>query len=274
MKTGQSCRRTQNFAECGNTLWAVADGSELRLVCNRCHDRLCETCQRERQAAVVEGVLLKCHDAEKRLRFVTLTLKHVAAPLALQLDRLISCFKLLRSHPAVSRAMLGGVWFVEVKLDKAGNLWHPHLHVIVEGDFVQQKVLAKSWYEVTGDSYIVDIRQIDSVAERARYVAKYATKPLHSAVSLQQVKLEEFVVAIKGRRLYQCFGSWVGAVKREAVQKPAGRMVGRVDSLWRDALEGDADALGWMRRLHGQFPKLRAAFPLPISVVPREPDPP
>lgn len=274
LRVGVSCRRTQNFANCGGTLWAVADGSELSLVCNRCHDRLCEPCQRERQGAVVEGVMLKCHDAGDALRFVTLTLRHVRTPLSQQIDRLLSSFKLLRNHPKLRGRMSGGAWFLEVKLDRYGRLWHPHLHIIVEGDFVSTDLLSAYWHEVTGDSYIVKILKIDDVAKRAQYVSKYSTKPLDPKVTLQPGKLDEFVQAIKGRRLYQCFGSWVGAVHREKLPPRKRKMVGHVHSLWQSALDGDSEALGIMRRLLGRYPALRHAYDIPPGYVPPEPDPP
>lgn len=263
-----------NFADCGGTLWLMADGSEPALVCNKCHDRMCEVCQKERQAAVVEGVLLRCCDAVKGLRFVTLTLKHKDCPLSVQLDRLVSSFRLLRTHPKVKGAIDGGVWFIECKLDKAGALWHPHLHVIVEGGFIPQKDLAAAWHDVTGDSYIVHIEIIDNPTDRARYVSKYSTKPLHPAVSQVPAKLDEFVVAIKGRRLYQCFGTWSKAVSRVKPDKRHLTRVGHVSVLWREALAGNPDSLRWMRVIHGRYPKLRSVYPLPTVVIPPEPDPP
>lgn len=263
LATGQSCRRVANFADCGNTLWLWRDGHELAITCNRCHDRLCEPCQRERQQDVTEGILLKCHDALGRLRFLTLTLKHSDTPLGLQIDRLISSFKLLRKHPQISAALLGGVWFLEVKLDKSGARWHPHLHCVVEGTFIDQKTLAKAWFETTGDSYIVDIRAVDSVRDRARYVTKYSTKPLHVDVSRNHEKLCEFTSAIKGRRLYQCFGTWSKAVRRTKNKRKLLTPIGHINTVWLDALAGDRDAAFWLRIAHGRFPKLRKTHPLP-----------
>jgi len=273
LRTGQSCRRVANFADCGNTLWLHRDGQELALTCNKCHDRLCEPCQRERQAEVTESILLKCHDAVQPLRFVTLTLKHSDTPLGLQIDRLTSCFKLLRQHPDVKSAIAGGVWFLEVKLDKSKARWHPHLHCVVEGSFLDQKTLARAWHHTTGDSYIVDIRAIGSAADRARYVTKYSTKPLHSEVSRDPEKLQEFVTAIKGRRLYQCFGLWSKAVRRTPAKRKLLTPIGHINTVWLDALAGVPDALFWMRIAHGRFPKLRRTYPLPQAGKDEAPPP-
>jgi Replication protein len=263
LRLGLSCRRSQHFAECGSALWLLKDGTELALACNHCHDRLCLPCQKQRQAALVEGIILRMLDSSMECRFLTLTLKHSDSPLAVQLERLISSFKALRKHPEISDNLAGGAWFIEVKLSKDKSRWHPHLHVIAAGHFIDARSLSRCWLQVTGDSYITDIRAIGSIRERAAYVAKYATKPLHNEVTLQPAKLDEFITAIKGKRLYQCFGSWSKAVNRDKGGKHDLARVGRLSSVWEDACAGDIQALVYMHQAHARWPKLRKAFPLP-----------
>lgn len=217
--------------------------------------------------------MLKMIDSNSDCRFVTLTLKHYDAPLAVQLDRLVSSFRLLRNHPQIAPSLVGGAWFIEVKLSKDRARWHPHLHVIVEGAFIDARTLSRSWYQVTGDSYITDIRSITDRRQRAQYVTKYATKPLHNEVTLDPVKLEEFIPAIKGRRLYQCFGTWSRAVKTQPSPTKKLTPLGRVDSIWRDALDGDISALVLMHQSHARWPALRKAFPLPSNLSPIPPPP-
>lgn len=268
LRVGVPSRRVRHFAECGSALWLLQDGQTLELACNRCHDRLCLPCQKARQSAVVEGIMLRMLAGRGDCRFVTLTLKHGDSPLSVQLERLVSCFKALRKHPDVAPRLQGGAWFIEVKLSKDSHRWHPHLHVIAEGQFIDARTLSKAWYHVTGDSYITDIRAIGDVRKRAAYVTKYATKPLHPEVTRVPGKLDEFVEAIKGRRLYQCFGSWSKAVQREKPAKRELASVGRFDSIWRDACEGDVQALVYVHQAHARWPQLRTAFPLPPTTAP------
>ncbi len=263
LRTSASCRRVQHFAECGSSLWLNVDGTVLSLSCNHCHDRLCLPCQNSRQAGVIEGIVLKMLNSNSDCRFVTLTLKHSDAPLSVQMTRLIACFRSLRKHPNIGTKMSGGAWFVEVKLDKQKTRWHPHLHVIVEGEFIDAKLLSECWLHVTGDSYITDIRAIGNAKTRASYVAKYATKPLHNEVTLVPQKLDEFVVAIKGKRLYQCFGTWSKAVVRDTHHVSSSRRVDHLSCLHRDALAGDIQALVWLHQAHARWPRLRKSFPLP-----------
>jgi hypothetical protein len=200
-KTGASGRRICNFADCGSDCWVWRDGQQLAITCNRCHDRFCDPCQRERQAAIIEQIMLRIIDSPDSCRFVTLTLRHNDFPLETQIDRLIASFKQLRRRRDIAPKMLGGVWFLEVKLDKAGARWHPHLHIIVAGNFIDKRELARAWHEVTGDSFIVDIRTITDAKKQASYVAKYSTKPLDAGVLRHPDKLQAFMLAIKGRRL-------------------------------------------------------------------------
>ncbi len=212
--------------------------------------------------------MLRMLDGDGDCRFLTLTLRHSDAPLSLQIDRLLSSFKLLRQHKDVAPRLQGGAWFLEVKLSKDKARWHPHLHVIAEGAFIPAKDLSRAWYQCTGDSYITDIRAIGDVRKRAGYVTKYATKPLSNEVTQVPAKLDEFVVAIKGRRLYQCFGSWSKAVVRERPPKRNLERVGRLDSIHSDACAGCVQSLVILHQLCARWPALRRAYPLPAGWTP------
>jgi hypothetical protein len=253
-----------NFCDCGNDCWVMADGGQMVLTCNKCHDRLCDPCQRERRQQIIEGIMLRLLDAGERARFCTFTLKHQDAPLSVQIDRLLASFKLLRQHPTVGRYFQAGVWFFEAKLDRAGNLWHPHLHVIQVGpDRVPLVDLSIAWKQITGDSYIVHVEAITDHHRQLAYVTKYSTKPLDKSVLRNPARLDEFVVAIKGRRLFQCFGSWSKAHAREDVPARTLRRLGALCTIHDAACRGEIEWLVIMHQLHHQYPKLRKSHPLP-----------
>lgn len=54
---------------------------------------------------------------------------------------------------------------------------HPHLHLLVRGQFIPWKVLRSWWEELTGSTH-VDIRAIKTIGKAAFYVAKYIGKDL------------------------------------------------------------------------------------------------
>jgi hypothetical protein len=271
-RTGASGRRILNFCDCGSDLWVKADGEELALTCNRCHDRMCDPCQNERRQAIIEKIMLRVLDAGDRCRFLTFTLKHVEAPLSQQIDRLYACFKLLRQHPTMGQYFRAGVWFFEGKLDKAGRLWHPHLHVIQTGPTrVPQADLAIAWKQITGDSFIVHVAAITDPRQQTAYVTKYTTKPLDPSVVRVPAKLDEFVVAIAGRRLFQCFGEWSKAHAADPIPARKLKQVGALCTIHAEALRGDVPSLVIMHQLHSRWPRLRRSHPLPPHLSPQPP---
>jgi hypothetical protein len=235
-RAGETGRRVLNFCDCGNDCWVMADGGQMVLTCNKCHDRLCDPCQRERRQQIIEGIMLRLLDAGERARFCTFTLKHQDAPLSVQIDRLLASFKLLR----------------------------PHLHVIQVGpDRVPLVDLSIAWKQITGDSYIVHVEAITDHHRQLAYVTKYSTKPLDKSVLRNPARLDEFVVAIKGRRLFQCFGSWSKAHAREDVPARTLRRLGALCTIHDAACRGEIEWLVIMHQLHHQYPKLRKSHPLP-----------
>lgn len=261
-----------NFCDCGSDLWVKADGQELVLTCNRCHDRMCDPCQNERRQSIIEGIMLRLLEAGERARFCTFTLKHQDVPLSMQIDRLLSSFKLLRQHPTMGKYFRAGVWFFEAKLDAVGKLWHPHLHVIQVGpDRMPQWELAVAWRQITGDSFIVHVEAINDQRQQLRYVTKYSTKPLDPTVLRVPKKLDEFVLAIKGRRLFQCFGEWSKAHAKEDVPPRHLKRLGALCTIHQAAIDGDVESLVIMHQLHARWPRLRRSHPLPPHLAAQPP---
>lgn len=257
MSTGQPNRRLDAFANCGNALWLAQDGDELVLQSNCCRDRLCVPCQVSRQQNLVAAICAQIADTKYPVRFLTLTLRARKCTLRDQLDRLSSCFKTMRRRRTWKANVLGGAIFIETKLGKNSHEWHVHAHCLIEGDYTDQRHLSQEWHAVTGDSYIVDIREITNPVQRAWYVTKYATKPADASVYADASRLQEFVVGIKGRRLYQTFGSW-RALDLDADPPPSRTLkyVGNVGRIFADAAAGDATARRYVEAALRKWPQL------------------
>jgi hypothetical protein len=97
---------------------------------------------------------------------------------------------------------------IELTRNIETKLWHPHLHVLYEGEFFPHVKLAADWLALTGDSKIVHITAINSVKSAAFYVTKYITKTADSSVYSDHEALCEAVLACKNRRLCIPFGTW------------------------------------------------------------------
>lgn len=73
----------------------------------------------------------------------------------------------------------GGVHSIEIKRGKNSGLWHPHVHMIWLCEAPPSaSQLSKEWLALTGDSYIVDVREFygESVVDGFLEVFKYALK--------------------------------------------------------------------------------------------------
>lgn len=104
---------------------------------------------------------------------------------------------------------LGGVHSVEFKRGKGSGLWHPHVHMVwLCHSAPDARALSREWLEITGDSYIVDVREcygegmIDAFLEVFKYALKFADLPLSDNWEAFQ--------KLSSRRLVDSFGNLRG----------------------------------------------------------------
>lgn len=218
---GASSGSIGRFLACGHNSWvyrSTADPSRYRIHTDKCHSRWCEACQVEHRRTVSRNLTSRLVDhlslkdartATTALRFVTLTLRSVEGPLAPQLDRIYGCFRQLRQRPFWKKHVGGGILFLELTLSAAG-LWHPHLHILAEGDYLPHAQLRDEWKAITKDSFVVDVRLVRNPAIAAGYVAKYASKVVPASLLHERGHFHEAIAALKGRHTFTAFGQWVG----------------------------------------------------------------
>ena len=235
----------QAFVECGSGCWVQHSASrgKYRLTSNCCKNRWCVPCGVAKAARLRASVGQQLAEFE-RVRFVTLTLRHSRTPLTDQLDRLQRSFAALRKRPEWSSCVDGAAAFLEVKVSEKDGLWHPHLHVLCVGSWIDQKKLSAAWHAVTGDSSVVHIELAKGPKDVARYVTAYVTKPLDRTVSRDPARLDEAIIALRGRRL--CNGSGTLRTISDRVPDDAAlddwHTIGRLDDLLSDARLGDRAA--------------------------------
>ena len=197
------------FRECGSRAWvwqAADDPSLTKITCSCCHDRWCLPCANARSRTITRSLAQLM--VGERCRFVTLTLRSSDRPLAELIDHLYKSFAKLRRRKFWSKAVRGGAAFCEVKISRNAQTWHPHLHIICVGNYLHKQTLSDAWHEITGDSYIVDVRTIRDSDQAAGYIAKYASKPLCKTIINNHDRLVEAILALRGRRLCTTFGTW------------------------------------------------------------------
>ena len=258
-------KRLERFENCGANAWVMraTDEPELfRLSCDRCRDRFCVPCGREK-AQVVAGNL----DAAlggRTVRFVTLTLRSREADLAECVDRLYRCFARLRRRKCWSCSQAGGAAFLEIKWTPEKQQWHPHLHIVCEGKFLDQRELSNNWKEITGDSFIVDIRLIKQSGDCARYVTKYVAKGLGGSYMHDPDKVQEAILCLSGRRLFATFGSWRGMELLKKSCEHDWECVARLRDVQHKAELGDPESLKILEILSPKHKEKGAVEPCEI----------
>lgn len=267
-----TCERRDRFATCGSRLTLNVRGDDLVLTCFCCGDRWCEACQDQKRRRLREQIQIIVAERQADVRFFTFTLRHSNTPLPDQIKRLRHSLRLLHRRQWWQQHCRGGIDCIEVKLDKARNLWHVHAHCLVEGTWCDQAELARTWYAITGDSSVVDVRRTTTAEEAARYATKYATKPVHEEVYAVPAKLDEALAALKGARLTQCWGAWHGLDKPDEDAAPELREIGTIARLIDASLDGDAGARLYLQLACCKWPELE--HQVPTAAIAALPPPP
>ncbi len=177
----------------------------VSVVSSSCRLRWCPICSRAKAVHIAEGVT-EWLETHKRPKLLTLTLKHSSDSLDKQVTRLYACFRTLRKQKYYRDNIHGGIWFFQVKWIEQSQSWHPHLHCLLDSEYLPHAVLKRTWKAITGDSDVVDIRVIRSPKHAAEYVARYAARPALLA-DLPYNKRIEIMDSLHSRRLCGKWGS-------------------------------------------------------------------
>lgn len=202
-----SKHRLQSFRTCRTNAWFVRHkvSGEIRVAAGRCNLRWCPLCIKTKRFIMRQSITPWVKSA-KGTKFLTFTLKHSADSINDQIDKLYTSFQKIRRSKIWKKSVAGGLWFFQIKQSKTDELWHPHLHVIVDAKFMQQKTLSELWLSITDDSNIVDIRAVKDAKKAADYVSRYATAPCNLE-DFTHEKAVEVVEALAGRRICGTFGT-------------------------------------------------------------------
>ena len=247
-EAGTTAGAMQRFDSCGcdcSVEWNATE-KRYRVIACYCHSRHCEPCMKGKSSLIINNLRASLQDRKHRqFRFITLTLKSIpGTPLKPQIKRLYDSYNKLRRTPLWKKSQKGGVATLEIKWTNAGA-WHPHLHIISEGDFVDTYKLSTAWLAITGDSHIVDVRKMSGDKDVAYYVGKYITKGTNDAVWEDPARAVEWVKAVKGLRMAATFGNWRGLklLRREKDQPGEWTFVASLGSLVRRAQNNDMEAV-------------------------------
>ena len=135
---------------------------------------------------------------------------------------------------------------IEVTRNKLRGEWHPHIHIVVDGNYIPQRALLGEWQKVCQGAKVVDIRKVHSARKAAEYMASYVAKS-SDAGSIAEDALWEWARSVQSMRMLQTFGNARGRkLELEAAKRPDDwARIADGNALARAAVQGmtEADAL-------------------------------
>lgn len=269
-RTAAARSRRDNFGDCGAhsyVLESVDAPGTFKVAGSHCHDRFCLPCATGRATLIAGNVLTVV--ADKTLRFFTLSIQTDNLTLAESLQKLYVSFSKLRRTLFWRSRVNGGVAFLEITWNNELKRWHPHLHCLLEGRWLDKQVIRRMWYRITGDSYIVHISLIRDRKKCSEYVTKYASKPFNNTFLHNPSRLDEAVLALAGRKLLATFGCWRGHLLTDPEHDDGWLNLGSLDTIIASAANGDSRSMTILNGLnHPDIDKLLDMIPRPPPNVP------
>ena len=235
------------FDQCGGecVVEYSKEAGKHRLKANYCHNRHCQPCM-QAKANKIAGNLRKRLEEEgnSKYRFITLTMKHSKEPLHEQIKTLNAAFKKLRSMKGWKATQRGGATALEVKWNPENGEWHPHLHLIGEGLYIDKFELGRMWQQACPGSFIVHVKALNDEKAAAHYVSKYVGKGVNNEVWDNQSAAQEWILAMKGVRTSATYGTWRGYALTKTAEaftdwKPVYTLRGLID----DVKKGEPSAI-------------------------------
>lgn len=221
---------TGAMAECGSFLvfrHFYTVGETRLFSANFCRKHLlCPLCAIARGSKVMRRYMERYRQIREtnlhaKPYLVTLTVRD-GEDLNERINHLMSAFRSLckrrhgkRDISEIKKAS-AAVFSYEVKRGANSGLWHPHVHCLMLCSTpIDQKKLSAEWHRITGDSFIVDVRPIDSTdpiggfLEVFKYAVKFSDQPPIDTWHAYQV--------LTGRRLIGSFGDFYGFIEPETL---------------------------------------------------------
>ena len=176
-------------------------------------------------------------------RLLTLTVKSSTAPLKDQLKHIVQSFAKLRRSKLWKSKFFGGIYTIEVTHNRQTDLWHPHIHAVIDGKYCKQSELSNAWFIASGGSRIVDIRMAHDRGKALDYITKYVTKT-NDVTKVPDHKVPEWAVAVQGMRFVSTFGSLRGTqlIDDEKYEPPDRHQLTHLSVLDAEARCGDEKA--------------------------------
>ena len=149
------------------------------------------------------------------LRYLVLAERN-SENLLVGMKSLYAAWMRLRRSVRWKRKVRGCIAVLEVTYNLSDRTWHPHLNVLMEGDYFPFEEVNQLWIKAThGNGRTTYIEKADesTVYELMKYTLKVAEKDGEGRLHLifdQPRALDEFLAAVYGARLVRAYGIFHG----------------------------------------------------------------
>ena len=200
--------------------WAIVDAKN-----KPCSSRLCPHCSHRRSkilAAQLKAMLL----GKVGLRYVVLAERN-STNLQAGVKSLWKAWTSLRRSVCWKAKVKGCIVALEVTYNRRKRTWHPHLNVLMEGDYFPFAELNQAWVKASrgkGRTSRIQAAKPGKEHELMKYVLKVATRDKATSemylIFDDPAAIDEFLSSIYGARLLRSYGTLRGLKEAQDEEKP------------------------------------------------------
>jgi len=200
-------RYSNRLNECRTRAWFIRnkETGKVRIAAKQCRLRWCYHCSESRQQFITQAIAPWWNNAPLP-KLLTVTVRHSDDPLDEQIEFLYKSFVKLRNRKLCKDAIKGGIWFFQVTWNKKTEQWHPHIHALIDSNYIDHAELKVAWKKITQGSTIVHIRAVHNPDKTLSHNARYAARP-SALLNLPEERWPEMYDAFKGKRICGTWGS-------------------------------------------------------------------
>lgn len=208
-RTKHNSHRVPKLSACRQSFrqWRCQNGHDFAVPEYSCGERLCPHCAHHRAGVLTKRLqkFLLARDVS-RCRYAVLTIQNVDSLAEGRGFLFDEAWTSLRRSVFWKQYVVGAMVVFETTFDPAKR-WHPHLNVLMEGDYIPVEALRQAWMKATkGRGEIVWIQAV--TPGTAQELIKYTCKTTDLIGEPEAV--DEFQAAMKGRRLVRTYGTFYG----------------------------------------------------------------
>lgn len=142
-----------------------------------CKVKLCPVCEFRKQVRFYENINKILNDMNKEydFRFLTLTIKGCENyELVDKIADIMSSWNKLLDDNRMKEAVKGYYRWIDIAYDKNNKIYHPHLHIIMAGDFIDKKELQNLWKKEMRLNYEpnIKIQKMTNIQSLSKYIIK------------------------------------------------------------------------------------------------------